>query len=165
MIAVVTLVHIKIQNYPKRKITGADNRPNQALLSHISDKNHPIISPEHLGRPMDHIECLQRGHQRKISRKISMVFWVTSMLVTPLRWCGRSWPSPTFILFLHYCQASTFKRCHQRLHVTNFSQDFSYRKHTKVIRFNPYLINSILLSPIISPLFATKNSTQVRISL
>ena len=76
LIAVITLlvVHFKIQNSAKRKITGADNRPNQALLSHASDKNHPIISPEHLGKPMDHIECLQRGDQRKISRKISMVF-------------------------------------------------------------------------------------------
>ena len=64
LIAVITLVHFKTQNYHKRKITTADNRPN-----------HPIIRPEHLGKPLiEHIECLQRGHQRKISRKIFMVF-------------------------------------------------------------------------------------------
>ena len=62
LIAVITLVHLKNQNYPKQKIT--DYRPN-----------HPFINPEHLGKPLiEHIECLQRGHQRKISRKISMVF-------------------------------------------------------------------------------------------
>ena len=82
LVAILTLVRCKIQYYQKRKIIGPDNRPNQTLLIDASDKSHPIISPEHLGKPMiDPIGCLQRENQRKpmkktISRKIFKVFCV-----------------------------------------------------------------------------------------
>ena len=83
--AILTLVRFKIQYHPKRKITGPDNRPNQTLFIDASDKSHPIISPEHLGKPMiDPIGCLQRENQRKpmkknISRKVFRVFCVQTV--------------------------------------------------------------------------------------
>ena len=82
LVAILTLVRFKIQYHPKRKLTGPDNRPNQTLFIDASDKSHPIISPEHLGKPMiDPIGCSQRENQRKpmkknISRKFSRIFCV-----------------------------------------------------------------------------------------
>ena len=77
MITILTLVLCKIQYHQKR-----NNRPNQTLFIDASDKSHPIISPEYLGKPMiDPIGCSPRENQRKpmkknISRKFSRVFCV-----------------------------------------------------------------------------------------
>jgi len=71
LIAVILLVRFKIQNHPKRKLIGPDNRQNQTLLTDISDQNYTFTPSENRGKPkVNRIECLQQENPRKSTKII-----------------------------------------------------------------------------------------------